>query len=129
MRSSSNTFRRALLLLLKGLSRFEVHQCRKLPEVGDLFQIRQKELNKLSKFLNLTLTKQLMVSSLLSGFFSLLFLIGSSKFWPSHTPGIIFVDIFITKPEFHDDLLNHSNTHHQFHLHSPLFRVFLECLL
>lgn len=67
-----------------------------------------------------------MVSSFLSGFFSLIFLTGSSKFWPSNTPGITFVDVFITKLEFHDYLLNHSNTHHQFHLHSLLSRVFLE---
>lgn len=127
--SSRDMCREARLSLLKGLFRFEAHQCRKLPKVGDLFPIRQREHNKLSKSLNLTLREQLIVSSLLSGFFSLIFLADSSKFWPSNTPDIIFVFVFIAKLDCHDYLLNHSNTHHQFHPHSPLSHVFLGCPL
>ena len=127
--SSRDMCREARLSLLKGLFRFEVHQCQKLPKVGDLFQIRQRELNKLSKLLNLTLREQLMVSSFLSGFFSLIFLADSSKFWPSNTPDVIFVFVFIAKLDCHDYLLNHSNTHHQFHPRSPLSHVFLGCPL
>lgn len=70
MGSSNDMYRGAWLSLLKGLFRFEVHQCQKLPKVRDLFQIRQKKLNKLSNSLNLTLTKKLMASSFLSGFLS-----------------------------------------------------------
>jgi hypothetical protein len=36
---------------------FEIHRYRKLLEIGDLVQIRQRELNKLSKSLNVTLAK------------------------------------------------------------------------
>lgn len=70
MGSSSDMYRGASLSLLKGLFRFEVHRCQKLPQVGDLFQIRQRKLNKLSNSVNLTLIEKLMASSFLSGFLS-----------------------------------------------------------
>ena len=70
MGSSSDMYRGAWLSLLKGLFRSEVHQCQKLPKVGDLFQIRQRKLNKLSNSLNLTSIETLMASSFLSGFLS-----------------------------------------------------------